>query len=205
MYIFGAGGHGKAVIDLVISDCNLPIEGLFDDNEHGMIMGIPIRNIQQIPSTEGKDFHIAIGDNQVRKEISSKITANFPTIIHPSSAISKFARVGKGTVVMAQCSIKAVTDIGRHCIINAGAVIGHDVTIGDYVHVAPNSTIAGFVTVGEGAHIGIGATIIQGVHIGKWSIIGAGAVIIDDVPEYSVVVGNPGRTIKMVDHHNITP
>jgi acetyltransferase EpsM len=34
------------------------------------------------------------------------------------------------------------------------------------------------------------------VKIGKWATIGAGAVIINDVPDYAVVVGNPGKVIK---------
>jgi acetyltransferase EpsM len=52
------------------------------------------------------------------------------------------------------------------------------------------------VFVGEGTQVGIGACVIQGVKIGKWATIGAGAVIINDVPDYAVVVGNPGKVIK---------
>jgi len=205
MYIFGAGGHGKAIIDLIISEFGQEIEGLFDDGQSGEIMGIAIKKIKNHSFAKNQDFHIAIGNNQIRKEFSEKFDVNFPKLVHPSSTISKFSTIGEGTVVMPQCSIKAMTTIGKHCIINAGAIIGHDITIGDYVHVAPNSSVAGFVNIGEGAHIGIGASIIQGVNIGKWSIIGAGAVIIKDVPDYSVVVGNPGKIIKSVNHHNLTP
>ncbi|CAL43362.1 Putative acetyltransferase [Flavobacterium psychrophilum JIP02/86] len=45
--------------------------------------------------------------------------------------------------------------------------------------------------------MGIGASVIQGIKIGKWVTIGAGAVIIKDVPDFAVVVGNPGRIIKV--------
>ena len=34
------------------------------------------------------------------------------------------------------------------------------------------------------------------IKIGKWVTVGAGAVIIKDIPDYAVVVGNPGRIIK---------
>jgi acetyltransferase-like isoleucine patch superfamily enzyme len=47
--------------------------------------------------------------------------------------------------------------------------------------------------------IGTNATIIPRLEIGKWATIGAGAVVIDNVPEYSTVVGNPGRVIKYSD------
>ena len=54
----------------------------------------------------------------------------------------------------------------------------------------------GNVEIGEGTHIGSGAIVIPNVVIGKWAVIGAGAVIIKDVPDYAVVVGNPGKIIK---------
>jgi acetyltransferase EpsM len=66
----------------------------------------------------------------------------------------------------------------------------------DFVHISPNAALAGNVKVGEGTQIGIGACVMQNIRIGKWAIIGAGAVIIRDVPDYAVVVGNPGRVIK---------
>jgi acetyltransferase-like isoleucine patch superfamily enzyme len=44
--------------------------------------------------------------------------------------------------------------------------------------------------------VGIGAVVIPKISIGKWVTIGAGAVIIRDVPDFAVVVGNPGKIIK---------
>jgi acetyltransferase EpsM len=44
--------------------------------------------------------------------------------------------------------------------------------------------------------IGIGAILIPGITIGKWVTIGAGTVVLSDVPDYAVVVGNPGKIIK---------
>ncbi len=71
-----------------------------------------------------------------------------------------------------------------------------DCVIGDFAHIAPNVSIAGNVSIGEGSQIGIGASIVQGVTIGKWAVVGAGSVILDDVPDYAVVVGVPGKIIK---------
>ena len=204
MYLYGAGGHGKAVLDMIISDCGLKVLGVFDDNDSSDILGFSVEKMEFLKFSHKDDFHISIGNNEVRKKISQFLSVNYPKLIHPSSLISKYSEIGIGTVVMGNASIKAVTTIGKHCIINAGAVIGHDVIIEDYVHIAPNSSIAGFVTIKEGVHFGIGASIIQGVTIGKWAVIGAGAVIIKDAPDYSVVVGNPGKIIKFVNNHSIT-
>ena len=97
---------------------------------------------------------------------------------------------------MAGVIINSGSSIGKHCIVNTGAIIEHDCQISDYVHICPNVSIAGSVIINEGTQVGIGATIIQGIEIGKWVMIGAGAVIINDVPDYAVVVGNPGKVIK---------
>lgn len=46
--------------------------------------------------------------------------------------------------------------------------------------------------------IGPNVCIIGNITIGHDSQIGAGAVVVEDVPPYSVVVGNPGKVVKML-------
>ncbi len=55
--------------------------------------------------------------------------------------------------------------------------------------------------VGRGATIGANATIICGNHIGQYAFIGAGAVVTRDVPDYALVVGNPGRQIGWMSRY----
>ena len=45
-----------------------------------------------------------------------------------------------------------------------------------------------------------GAIITLGVTIGKNSIISSGSVVSKDIPDYCVVVGNPARIVKKIDH-----
>ncbi len=51
------------------------------------------------------------------------------------------------------------------------------------------------IYIGENTFIGIKAIILPGTNIGKNSIIGAGAVVKGNIPENSIVIGNPGRII----------
>jgi UDP-2-acetamido-3-amino-2,3-dideoxy-glucuronate N-acetyltransferase len=50
----------------------------------------------------------------------------------------------------------------------------------------------------EGASLGANCTIVCGHSIGRFSFIGAGAVVTKDVPDFALVVGNPGRIVGWV-------
>ena len=45
----------------------------------------------------------------------------------------------------------------------------------------------------KGASIGGGSTILPGITIGKHAMIGAGSVVTKDVPDYTIVYGNPAE------------
>lgn len=54
------------------------------------------------------------------------------------------------------------------------------------------------ILIKEGAFIGARSIILKGVTIGRHSIIGAGSVVRNDVPDYSIVSGNPAVVIKNI-------
>ncbi len=57
------------------------------------------------------------------------------------------------------------------------------------------------VWIGDDAWIGTGAIILRGVKIGEGAIIGAGAVVTDDVPAWTIAVGNPARPLRQLEPH----
>lgn len=202
MYLFGASGHCKVVIDVIASTQELTIKGIVDDHPHlEDLYRIPIFNTNSFETFSDKQFIVSVGNNNVRKKIVTQLSATYPIAVHSKAVVSSHASIGEGTVVMASAVVNPDAVIGQHCIINTAAIIEHDCKIGNFVHVSPNAALAGNVTVGEGTHIGIGATVIQGVKIGKWATIGAGSVLINDIPNYAVVVGNPGKIIKYNIEH----
>ncbi|WP_299115573.1 acetyltransferase [uncultured Winogradskyella sp.] len=194
--LYGASGHGKVVKD-VASSINIVVEVFVDDNpQNGFIDDICVVTSKEMQAYKENKFVISIGNNQLRKLISKKIINGFTTLIHKTATISSKVTIEEGTVIMNSSIINADTSIGKHVIINTAAVIEHDCQIEDFVHISPNATITGNVHIGEGSHIGAGAIIIPNITVGKWVTIGAGAVIISDVPDYAVVVGNPGKIKK---------
>jgi UDP-2-acetamido-3-amino-2,3-dideoxy-glucuronate N-acetyltransferase len=51
----------------------------------------------------------------------------------------------------------------------------------------------------KSASIGANATIICGVTIGEYALIGSGSVVTKEVPNYALIVGNPGKVVGKVD------
>lgn len=201
MILFGASGHSKVVLDILISQ-GIEVDSIIDDNPTvEEIFGVPVFKCSD-PALN-QDAIISIGNNKSRQTLSEKYFFNYICAIHPNATVSKFANIGKGTIVMAKAAINPDAEIGNHCIINTAAIVEHDCKIADFVHISPNASLAGNVTVKEGAHIGIGSSIIQGITIGKWATIGAGSVILKNVPDFATVVGNPGRVIKINKDNNI--
>ena len=198
MFLYGASGHAKVIIE-ILEKSGVPIDGIFDDNESiRLLLKYSVQKFQEEYAEKGK-FIISIGNNDTRRKIALLLHTQFGIAIHPSSVISERTVIGEGSVVMGGVTVNADSKTGKHCIINTNSSVDHDCILEDFVHISPNVALCGDVQVGEGTHVGVGAVVIPGKKIGKWCTIGAGSVINMDIPSYAVVVGNPGRIIK---YHN---
>jgi len=90
----------------------------------------------------------------------------------------------------------------KHAIvIHANAVIGsdcqlrHGVTIGNKTD--RNGNNLGTATIGNDVDFGAHCVVIGPIHVGDHARIGALAVVTKPVPNYGIVVGNPGRVIRI--------
>lgn len=194
MYLYGASGHAKVIIDILRANGE-PVEALFDDNEAiDHLLDYPVL---RSPEVKGP-LIVSIGNNGIRKKIAERIQVEFGKAFHPSAVISGEAGVEEGTVIMQGAIVQSCASIGRHCIINTGASVDHECRLGDYVHISPHATLCGNVTVGEGTWIGAGTVVIPGVKIGAWSVIGAGSVVSKDIPDRVLAVGNRCKVIKNI-------
>lgn len=200
MYLYGASGHAKVIIDILKAN-HIEIEGLVDDNPNiNELLGYPVFHGREDISP----LIISIGDNKIRQMIAHKLNVEFGTAIHPSAMISPYAIVREGSVIMQGAVVQSCACIGKHCIVNTGVSVDHECVIGDYVHISPHSTLCGNVHVGEGCWIGAGTTVLPGVKVGKWSVIGAGSVVAKDIPDGVLAVGNRCKTIKTLNIEVLT-
>lgn len=193
--LYGGGGHAKVVMECV-TDRDNQLMGFVDDDPKATLFDVEHLGAYQAALTPGANLVIAIGNNKIRKKVSTKIIHLFTNAIHPSALISGSAKVGEGCMIFHKAIVQASTIVGNHVILNTAAQIDHDGRIGDFVHVGPCAVLCGNVIVGEGSLIGAGAVILPGVRIGEWCTIGAGSVVTKDIPDGALVLGAPARVIK---------
>ena len=110
------------------------------------------------------------------------------------------------TRIITGIEIHPAAKIGRRFFIDhgEGVVIGATTIIGDDVLIYQQVTLGGtgkeqgkrHPTLGNGVIVGAGAKVLGNINIGNNVRIGAGSVVMEDVPEYSTVVGVPGRIVQ---------
>lgn len=203
LFIYGAGGHGKVIAD-ILREAGYSIAGFLDDNKNKK--GIRILNYEVLGDWSYiSDPHIcsivpAVGDNRKRKRLYLKaqvLGIDVINAIHPRACLAKNVKIGNGIVIMANAVINTDTIIDNGSIVNTSSSIDHDCHIGEFVHICPGVHIAGSVKINSFSFIGIGSSIIQNIRIGKNVIIGAGSVVISNIPNDVKAIGIPARILKI--------
>ena len=204
LLIWGAGGHGKVVLDVARSTGRFEhIVFLDDDFGRGGLTFCDcplIKGLEELPGSVGIAFLVAVGDNHDRARCFRRALENglSPTaLIHTTAVIAPSASIGRGTVVMPGVIVNAGAVIGENCIINSGAIVEHDCRIDANAHISPRAVLGGRVCVGALAHVGIGAVVLPGAKVGEESLVGAGAVVLKEAQSRRTVVGVPAKLLAV--------
>jgi sugar O-acyltransferase (sialic acid O-acetyltransferase NeuD family) len=184
--LIGAGGHCVSVIDVIESTKMFNIVGILDSQK---VAGEKVLNYEVL----GNDslihsfdknkiaFAITVGqikNVQPRIDIANLLSFyNCPTIIASTAYVSKYAKVGRGTIIMHHALVNANTNIGEFCILNTKSLIEHDSTIGNFTHISTGAILNGNCTVMDEVFIGSNTTLMQGVQISKGNVVSAGSFI----------------------------
>jgi sugar O-acyltransferase (sialic acid O-acetyltransferase NeuD family) len=197
--IYGAGGHAKAVMDMVRAIGAYQIAGIVDDKipTGTEVLGIPVLGsrtiLPQLARARLKWAANGVGgiiDIGVRVKIFTLLEENgfsFPALVHPRAMVEPSAQVGEGVQVFPQAYVGSSVVLHPRCMVNTGAIVSHDCEIGSYSHIAPGAMLAGHVHVGERTLVGMGVTTAIGIRIGSGARIGNSAILYADVPDRAII------------------
>lgn len=198
IFVFGASGHAKVVIDVLEKQGFFEISFIVDDDKHlkgNVFCNYPViggrEELLQKKNTPARGI-VAIGRNGIRCSLSQWLEEHhyeLVSAVHPSAQIGRDVDIGPGSVIMANAVVNPSTIIGRYVIINTGATVDHDCIVGKGVHIAPGSVICGTVRIGDASYLGAGSVVINNTVVGDKVMIGAGTTVYKDIPDGSRVVG----------------
>ena len=147
--------------------------------------------------------------------VDKEVSIGEGTKIWHFSHIQKGAIIGNYCVLGQNVNIANNVVIGDYCKIQNNVSVYEGVTLENYVFCGPSMVFTNILDpkckypqvgeqfyiktlVKEGASIGANATIVCGHTLGKHCMIGAGTVVTKNVPDYALVIGNPGRIVGWV-------
>ena len=148
-------------------------------------------------------FFIGYVGMQNEKKVYEKIIhlniprQRFATLIHPTAIIPRgYCDIGYGVLMSPLSQLSPDTTVSDNCILLPNSFLGHDSTMDQFAHIATNGVVGANVHIGKAVHVGSNATIREKIKIGDFSLVGAGSMVLNDVPENSIVVGNPAKLLR---------
>ena len=114
--------------------------------------------------------------------------------IHPSCMVARSAKIGAGTIILANSVVNSNATIGNFNTIVSNVTIGHDAKIGNYNLIATQSTIAN-ITMGDRNFIGINCSTNNYISIGDDCMVGMGSNLLKSIPSGTKCFGNPAKAV----------
>ena len=128
--------------------------------------------------------------------------------IDDETRIGPFVEVQKNAFIGKRCKIQSHTFICEGVTIEDEVFVSHGVMFTNDKYPRATNESGGLQTeedweviptlVKKGASIGSNATLLCGITVGQGSIVGAGSLVIEDVPDRTIVAGNPAKIIRKV-------
>lgn len=159
---------------------------------------------------------------------NSEYYAHETAVVDEGCTIGSGTKIWHFSHIMSNCTLGERCNIGQNVVVSPEVVLGNNVkvqnnvsiytgvTCEDDVFLGPSMVFTNVINprsavnrkseymkthVGQGASIGANATVVCGHDIGDFAFIGAGAVVTKEVPNYALIVGNPGRQMGWMSEY----
>jgi sugar O-acyltransferase (sialic acid O-acetyltransferase NeuD family) len=184
LILIGGGGHCKSCIDVIEQENKFIIAGIVDINRSiSDLLGYPlIGDDDDLTKLKLSYEYALITIGQIKTpairvrlfEYAKSLGFKLPAIISPRAYVSKYAKIGNGTIVMHDALINAGAIVGDNCIINTKSLIEHDAVIENNCHISTGAIINGGSNIKQGSFIGSNAVTKESVKTHEKDFIKAG-------------------------------
>lgn len=200
LILVGGGGHCKSVIEAAES-AGYSVLGVLDMPEE---VGKEFLSTKVIGTDDDihtyvdkVEFVITVGfikNPATRIKLYNKVKeagGKLATVIASTAHVSKYAKIGEGTVVLHYAFVNADAKVGCNVILNNFVNIEHDAVIGDQCHISTGAMVNGECKVGKNCFIGSQSVLANCITVGDDIIIGAGSFVRKSITEKGIYSGNP--------------
>ena len=120
----------------------------------------------------------------------------YATFVHPLATVARSAKLGHGTVVLANAVVNSNAVVGNHVTIQSNTLIGHDTVVGDNCFFAAHNVIGSSNKIGQGCFFGLNTSVNNYITIGDFAFVGMASNVIKSVPDRAMVYGNPAKQVE---------
>lgn len=185
LVLIGAGGHARAVTDVIELEDRFRILGFLDTKlpPDTLVLGYPVLGGDDlIAEYAKKGIAMLITIGQIKSpaprigafEQIVEAGGELPRIISPRAHVSAHATIGAGTVVMHNVVLGPSASVARNCILNTGAIVEHDVKIGNHCHISTGAIVNGGAIIGDEVFVGSGSVVREYVSVARGTVVPAG-------------------------------
>ena len=122
--------------------------------------------------------------------------------------------IGRNCVIGQNVMIGPDVIVGNNCKIQNNLSLYKGVVVEDGVFIGPSAVFTNIINprafierklefkktlIKKGSSIGANATVVCGTIVGEYAFVGAGTVVTKDVPDYTIVVGNPAKVLRKIN------